>query len=474
MENDDILWAHVFFRLAKEKNWEDFQVKYLDLAPEKQFILVNICESRKTLNFLLHYVVGEAPIELIRAIIHAGADPRYPNVRGEDCMFLAIRRKDREVCALVYTAFVTRGVEEWKIRLPLIAEALKDIPDCTFTMQWKLSSWIPFLAMLGPKDTWRVSKMGQNVRVDYSLLGYHNLRSIRGDMSVMFLGEGREMPLPVLVSHDKKMYEGILSMSLRTDPYEVSDAMIAQWEESEKDVPVEGSVSYGDVQQHVSVIIGEKDDPLGMDSIIDPEDMFFADPNALVDTASPSPIDPSRSDPSRVGVASMPVPSQGREDINGNTRPAERVEVHLEEAEVLQKKEMFVDSSTGMNASEWEIKNVRVVAFEGIPSDEGWHVRKTERIYKGKLWMSEDFPITRDHVLTILNIFSPLVDEIQRIRSFLDSDVFPKGFPIKVDVPVFTMTSVILRVTEVSEGAPEDPDLFLIPSSYERLGYQDL
>lgn len=64
---------------------------------------------------------------------------------------------------------------------------LNNIPDFYMELDWQFnSSVIPFLAKFAPKDTYQIWKMGSNLRLDFSLVGFEKLKGKRRDMSIIF------------------------------------------------------------------------------------------------------------------------------------------------------------------------------------------------------------------------------------------------------------------------------------------------
>jgi regulator of RNase E activity RraA len=73
------------------------------------------------------------------------------------------------------------------------------------------SPFIPFLSSLAPHDTYKINKQGSNLRFDSTLLGYKKLKSIRGNITVLFKGrtpKGQEKDPNegelLVIDHDKK------------------------------------------------------------------------------------------------------------------------------------------------------------------------------------------------------------------------------------------------------------------------------
>ena len=67
------------------------------------------------------------------------------------------------------------------------------------------SSFIPFIKSITPSDTYKIYKQGSNIRLDMSLIGFKKLKSIRGNLSVIFKGRGQENEGELfVVDHDSK------------------------------------------------------------------------------------------------------------------------------------------------------------------------------------------------------------------------------------------------------------------------------
>ncbi len=81
-----------------------------------------------------------------------------------------------------------------------IFSSLESLPDFKLDMHFKVeSSFIPFLDHLTPSDTYRIYKKGSNLRLDMTLVGFKNLKSIRGNLSVLFKGRCQENEGELLV-----------------------------------------------------------------------------------------------------------------------------------------------------------------------------------------------------------------------------------------------------------------------------------
>jgi len=91
--------------------------------------------------------------------------------------------------------------------------ALEALPDFKLDMLFKVeSTFIPFLDQLTPSDTYKISKKGSSLRLDMTLVGFRNFKSIRGNLSVLFKGRGshNEGEL-IVVDHDSRSVSNIFT-----------------------------------------------------------------------------------------------------------------------------------------------------------------------------------------------------------------------------------------------------------------------
>ncbi len=99
----------------------------------------------------------------------------------------------------------------WEDNKEYLIDFLKTVPDFSFEMSWECDSKIiPFVKKVTPSDTYKVYKRGNSIRIDLSLLGWSKLKSIRGNSSIIFNGNGAEGKL-LMIDHIKKNSVDILA-----------------------------------------------------------------------------------------------------------------------------------------------------------------------------------------------------------------------------------------------------------------------
>ena len=74
------------------------------------------------------------------------------------------------------------------------------------------SNFLPFVKNITPSDTYKIYKQGSKIRLDMTLVGFRNLKCIRGNLSVLFKGRNQENEGELMVvDHDTKSVSNIFN-----------------------------------------------------------------------------------------------------------------------------------------------------------------------------------------------------------------------------------------------------------------------
>jgi hypothetical protein len=74
------------------------------------------------------------------------------------------------------------------------------------------SNFIPFVKNITPSDVYKISKKGSNLRLDMTLVGFRKFRCVRGNLSVLFKGRGKDNEGELyVVDHDQKSVSNIFN-----------------------------------------------------------------------------------------------------------------------------------------------------------------------------------------------------------------------------------------------------------------------
>lgn len=434
-----MMQAHDFGRA--EQHWET-----LSEAAREQAARAALPTSADR---LLHLAVDGWPESLcmIGHLLRAGADPRSMNTSMEHAIYRAFKKGDRDLIRILYRKAVALDWRDWKEAMPRIQQVLGSLPDCIISLKWRISSWIPFLALLAPSDTWTFRKTKSALRVDWTLMGWHNMKSIRGSCSCLFrIDEANLQGQCFQICHHEQWFVDITDKIENPSADEIEseiDKLLAAYRSSESDVAGPSSSlttsSRGRQQRQLeSAAERESNAAVERDGGANSSSSGMA---AVVD----------REEPERETAVRSP----------RNHRPApDGAEIAVESIQIVPKRGLFSTEQkettvSGFHCKVYEIQGVKVI-HDGRSTD-----------YNAVVWMAEDFPISKEHILAMMEIIAPMNPDFARVKQFLAVEL-PNGFPVKMDVPIFTATSAILVMNKI-KLEPSAESVFEVPLSYARV-----
>eukprot|EP00116_Pleurobrachia_bachei_P010619 sb/3470881/ len=97
---------------------------------------------------------------------------------------------DREIICMCLKKLKKQSRVKIEEKQPELTNALADIPDFYVEIKWDFHSWIPLISRFLPSDTCKLYKRNSDVRIDSTLLDFHDMRWQRGDLSFIFHGSG--------------------------------------------------------------------------------------------------------------------------------------------------------------------------------------------------------------------------------------------------------------------------------------------
>lgn len=80
--------------------------------------------------------------------------------------------------------------DELSKRRPELIKGLESMGNFYMELRWDFQSWIPLVSRILPSDVCKIYKKGSNIRVDTTLVDFNDMKWERGDVSVLFRGKG--------------------------------------------------------------------------------------------------------------------------------------------------------------------------------------------------------------------------------------------------------------------------------------------
>ncbi|EGD74233.1 hypothetical protein PTSG_06243 [Salpingoeca rosetta] len=148
--------------------------------------------------------------ECAQHLLEAGADVTTQDKEGWTAVHDATACGNGNLLAaiLLNRQYWLQSVSEHSV--PQLLTILDDAPDFSVDLKWNFSSWVPFLSGLCPDDTVHIHKRGMRVRMDMTLLGFENMRWIRGNRTIILKAtprsdDGRNVDVDIInVDHDTR------------------------------------------------------------------------------------------------------------------------------------------------------------------------------------------------------------------------------------------------------------------------------
>uniref|UniRef100_J3MLA1 Ankyrin repeat domain-containing protein n=1 Tax=Oryza brachyantha TaxID=4533 RepID=J3MLA1_ORYBR len=92
-----------------------------------------------------------------------------------------------------------------------------------------------------------------------------------------------------------------------------------------------------------------------------------------------------------------------------------------------------------------------------------WKEEETVKTLRPTVWLTEDFPLSVDEFLPLLDILASRVRAVRRLRELLTTKFPPGTFPVKVAIPVVPTVRVVITFTKFVPLL--EPEEFFTPMS---------
>ncbi|OMJ82104.1 hypothetical protein SteCoe_17267 [Stentor coeruleus] len=395
-------------------NSDLYRIHKLCVGEDPNYMFTDIDKVDDLGNTPLMLAVKLRKHEEALVLVDHGADPKYRKTSDTlSPIELALGMQDRKMLKILITGYLRRVREKWLNHIDEFIEALERMKDFSLTMRWECkSSIIPFVKRFTPSDVYQIYKRGTNVRVDLTLIGWESLKTLRGNISLLFKGHKKKLVIFDHVTGIKRDFD--------TEP---SEAMI----ENTIEKLLKGKKFSNEIQVNDVNIIPDK--------------------NWRGETQT---------------------------EIINNWKCKKKkltcsIEIDREKRQVVYDKN--IEKFKNFEEYFEYVTNVSSFNERPLPSQtviEPKMVKHYSKQLNASLWTCEDFPLTLKDFFPLLELLASFSKNAQYLCAFfhqgcLDDD----DFPVKALIPVYASVKLLVHLDSVTMIAP-DFRYFSFPKNEEK------
>uniref|UniRef100_A0A0R3S6W9 ANK_REP_REGION domain-containing protein n=1 Tax=Elaeophora elaphi TaxID=1147741 RepID=A0A0R3S6W9_9BILA len=363
-------------------------------------------------NTALHISTMLGHREATALLLAHNAPVKSKNRDGWNSLMEAVSYGDRRIITAMLLKLKAQSRENMAARKPHLLKMLSEIGDFYLELRWDFQSWIPLLTKMLPSDVCKIYKCGTNLRLDTTLVDFSDRAWERGNISFIFASDRSKDQLLIL-DHEAKVFQRIRHEESETELDEEIDVLmssdIVSAQMSTKPITFERAIS-GWIFKH------EKLEQVGDYNAV----YYTMDGVSLVTRKRREHLTAEDIKKNKAFMQSLAMGSLMPEEefISLQHRkslpPPRRVATTWEE---------YISAAAGLAPS---LGRTQVL-------------KQSTKKFKALIAMAEDFPLSIDVLLDILEIVAPF-KHFDKLRRFCKVRL-PPGFPVRVEIPILPTIS---------------------------------
>ncbi|XP_022648414.1 ankyrin repeat domain-containing protein 13C-B-like isoform X2 [Varroa jacobsoni] len=377
--------------------------------------------------------------EIVNLLLANGATVQVRNAQGWTPLREAVSRGDRQLIGGLLRKLKQQSRDTMQGRRPDLLNMLSAIGDFYMELKWDFQSWIPLVSRILPSDTCRIQKRGNSIRMDTTLIDFQDMKWERGDITFLLQGNCQPGKMVVVLDNTQKVFQ------------------MVRYPESE----------------------AELEDEIDMLMSTDILSAHFSTKNVTFSRVQTGwLLRESRTEKVSRFLADF-------YHVHGLEFEWRKRREHLSEQDLINQKAM-VDSIKGGKTSalaEIEHPTRRESLPPPPPCTLTWDdyinnnnnedapilgrtpvCKYTRKSFKAVVAMSNDFPMSVEHLLNILEFITPF-KHFNKLREFVEMKL-PSGFPVKIELPILPTVTARVTFQEFEFRDNLHPQLFHIPQGY--------
>ncbi|KJH47014.1 ankyrin repeat domain-containing protein 13C-A family protein [Dictyocaulus viviparus] len=412
----------------------------LCLVIEKTSILYAYLYKISVSDLIYKKIFTEATAQLLAH----NAPVKVKNCDGWNPLMEAVSYGDRQIITEMLRKLKAQSRTGFSSRKSHLVKMLEDIDDFYLELKWDFQSWIPLLSRMLPSDVCQIYKKGTQLRMDTTLADFNERRWERGDISFVFNAdahhEGDEL---IIMDNNSKVFQRVRHEESEAEVDEEVDVLmssdIVSAQISTKTITFRQAFS-GWIFKHA------REQMFQQEQIGDYNVNFFL-------------------------VEGMKLVSRKRrehltaDDIKRNKSfmqsLASGAAVCDDDFKSFQHRKSL--APPGRMPTTWE-EYVGAAPGAAPPLGRAQVLKQNEKHLTALIGMSEEFPMSIEVLLNILEIVAPF-KHLDKLRRFCEARL-PPGFPVRIEIPLLPTISAKVTFQKLQLGINLSDKIFLVPTSY--------
>ncbi|VVC87993.1 ankyrin repeat domain-containing protein 13C-B [Leptidea sinapis] len=400
-------------------------------------------------NSALHLAVMLGRKECIQLLLAHGAPVKVKNLAGWSPLAEAISYGDRQTISSLVRKLKLQAREQMEQRRPDLIHTLNKIQDFYMELRWDFHSWVPLVSRVLPSDVCKIYKSGSRIRLDTTLVDFTDMRWERGDLAFIFQGDKETGDSLTVLDNKAKVYQKVRyeetenEIEDEVDILMSSDILAAQMSTK--------AISFSRAQSGWFFKEDRKETVAGLYK----SDVYTITGLVLESRKRREHLSVDDLQKNKAIIESW---------TRGNTQNLDPNGEPVRRASLNPPPERGVD---------W---NSYISSFPGEYPSLGRELvyKETSRNFRATLAMSDDFPLSVDMLLNVLEVIAPF-KHFAKLRQFIAMKL-PKGFPVKVEIPILPMVTAKITFQKFEFRESNPFELFEIPEDYveDPLRFPDL
>uniref|UniRef100_A0A1I7Z3Z2 ANK_REP_REGION domain-containing protein n=1 Tax=Steinernema glaseri TaxID=37863 RepID=A0A1I7Z3Z2_9BILA len=390
-------------------------------------------------NTALHISTMLGHRESTALLLAHNAPVKIKNRDGWNTLMEAISYGDRQIITTMLRKLKAQSRESMVSKKPHLIEMLSNLGDFYLELKWDFHSWIPLLSKMLPSDVCKIYKRGTSLRLDTTLVDFNDRSWERGDISFIYNSTADKSKQLVILDNKAKVFQRVRHHESDAELDEEVDVLmssdIVSVQMSTKPITFERAYSGWIFKQEKSETVGEYE-----------SDFYSVEGMTLVTRKRREHL---TSDDIKKNKAFMQSLSIGNTNIPDEDSKTFRHRKSL--------------PPPGRPCTTWD---EYLGAAPGVPPPLGRQqvLKSNSKTFKACVAMSEQFPLTVDVLVDILEIIAPF-KHLNKLRRFCEVKL-PPGFPVKLEIPLLPTISAKVTFQKFVFRDDLTFKMFRIPKSY--------